>query len=115
MNPYIRFLNLLRGISNLEKFPRMTPLSKLIFDQIALHEHKSKPLTVRELLEFKEIASSATVHKHLSLLRSSGYVSAITDENDKKTKYLVLAPLGHSYTAFLSEAIEKAAGATEAA
>lgn len=109
MNPYIQFLNLLRGISNLEKFPRMTPLSKLIFDQIALHEHKSKPLTVRELLAFKDIASSATVHKHLSFLRSSGYVSTITDENDKRTKYLVLAPLGHAYTSSLSKAIKQAA------
>jgi hypothetical protein len=45
MNPYTNFLNLLQGLLQLEKFPAMTALSKLILDQIALHEDIGKPLT----------------------------------------------------------------------
>jgi hypothetical protein len=46
MNPYTKFLNLLQGISQLDKYPTMTPLSKLILDQIALHEDSGKLLGV---------------------------------------------------------------------
>lgn len=42
MNPYTNFLNLLQGLLQLEKFPAMTALSKLILDQIALHEDIGK-------------------------------------------------------------------------
>jgi SOS-response transcriptional repressor LexA len=75
MNPYIKFLHQIREISKLDEFPRMTPLSKLIFDQVALYEAMGNPLAVREMLSFNEIASPATIHKHLSALRRSGWHS----------------------------------------
>jgi DNA-binding MarR family transcriptional regulator len=109
MNPYTKFLNLLQGISQLDKFPTMTPLSKLILDQIALHEYQGKLLTVREMIGFEQIASPATLHKHLASLRSSGYVSATSDSNDNRTKHLVLTALGHQYVNNLSQAIIQAA------
>jgi SOS-response transcriptional repressor LexA len=76
MNTYIKFLHQIRELSKLDEFPRMTPLSKLIFDQVALYEAMGNPLAVREMLSFNEIASPATIHKHLSALKSSGYVFA---------------------------------------
>lgn len=109
MNAYIKFLNLLQGISQLDKFPTMSPLAKLILDQIALSEVSGKPLTVREMLEFDKLASPATLHKHLLILRNSGYVSAATDAKDKRTKHLVLTSLGHQYINSLSKAIVQAA------
>ena len=99
----------IREISKLDEFPRMTHLSKLIFDQVALYEEMGNPLTVREMLSFNEIASPATIHKHLSALRSSGYVFATSDGNDKRTKHLVVSSQGHRYINFLSKAIKKAA------
>jgi hypothetical protein len=38
-----------RNISVGDKYPTMTPLSRLILDQIALHEALGKLLTVREI------------------------------------------------------------------
>ena len=109
MNAYTKFLNLLQGISELDKFPIMTPLSKLILDQIALSEDLGQPLTVREMIDFDKLASPATLHKHLLILRNAGYVSASTDAKDKRTKYLVLTPLGHQYIHTLSKAVVRAA------
>ena len=109
MNPYTKFLNLLQGITQLDKYPALTPLSKLILDQIALHEALRKPLTVREMIGFDQIASPATLHKHLTNLRSSGYVIAKTKDDDKRTKHLVLSPLGHQYVNALSKAVVQAA------
>jgi len=109
MNSYSNFLNLLQGILQLDKFPTMTPLSRLILDQIALYEFSGKPLTVRELIMFDEIASPATLHKHLSFLRSSEYVIARSERLDKRTKLLVLSPLGIQYVNDLSKAIVQAA------
>ena len=63
MTPFIKFLHQFREISKLDEFPRMTHLSKLIFDQVALYEEMGNPLTVREMLSFNEIASPATIHK----------------------------------------------------
>jgi DNA-binding MarR family transcriptional regulator len=109
MNPYINFLNLLSAISLLEKFPSMTPLSKLILDQVARHEASGKPLTVRQLIGHQEIASPATLHKHLARLRDSGYITTQTDDLDKRTKYLLLSSIGQEYIQKLSKAIVKAA------
>ncbi len=109
MNPYSNFLNLLQGILQLDKFPTMTPLSKLILDQIALSQFSGKPLTVRELIMFDQIASPATLHKHLSFLRDSGYVIARAEGTDKRTKLLVLSSLGNQYVNALSKAIVQAA------
>ena len=109
MSPYTKFLNLLRGISQLDKYPTMTPLSKLILDQIALHEALGKPFTVRGMIGFYQIASPATLHKHLTHLRSSGYVIAKIKDDDKRTKHLVLSPLGNQYVNALSKAVVQAA------
>ena len=108
MNPYTKFLNLLQGISQLDKYPMMTPLSRLILDQIALHEALGKLLSVREMIGLDQIASPATLHKHLTHLRSSGYVIAKTKDDDKRTKHLVLSPLGHQYVNALSKAVVQA-------
>ena len=51
MNPYIKFLHQIREISKLDEFPRMTPLSKLIFDQVALYEAMGNPLTALGFLD----------------------------------------------------------------
>ena len=69
----------------------------------------NKPLTVREMLDFHQIASPATIHKHLSRLRKSGYVTAQSNDNDKRTKHLTLSLLGYEYIDHLSKAILKAA------
>lgn len=102
------FLDLLDEISQLEKYPKMTPISKLILDQIALFEHAEKSLTVRELIGCEQIASPATLHKHLSSLRKLGYVSAASKNTDKRTKHLTLSTLGNNYINNLSKAIVQA-------
>jgi DNA-binding MarR family transcriptional regulator len=85
----------------------MSPLSQKILDQIALYAMGDKPLTVREMLDFDQIASPATIHKHLSCLRKSGYVSVVINKIDKRTKPLVLTLLGHQYIDALSVALKK--------
>ena len=109
MNPYVNFINLVNGILLSGKFPKLSPLEKLILDQIATHEQAENLLTVRTLIGFEQIASPATIHKHLSRLRKLGYVVAKTNDNDKRAKHLVLSPLGHQYINTLSKAIVKAA------
>jgi DNA-binding MarR family transcriptional regulator len=109
MLPYIKFIEITNKIIELDKFPAMSPLSQKILDQIALNEMGDNPLTVREMLDFDQIASPATIHKHLAMLRKSDYVTAQSDNQDKRTKYLTLSPLGDEYIDHLSKAILKAA------
>jgi DNA-binding MarR family transcriptional regulator len=87
----------------------MTPLSKIILDHVALNERQEHPLSVRQLITIGAIASPATIHKHLSFLRKSGYVDVDVDMNktDKRTKPLVLTLLGHQYIDALSKALQK--------
>lgn len=87
----------------------MSPLADLILDQIAIHEEAGNLLTVRKLIGFEQIASPATIHKHLSSLRKLGYVIAETKDDDKRTRHLVLSPLGQQYINTLSKALVKAA------
>jgi DNA-binding MarR family transcriptional regulator len=109
MLPYIKFIEITNKIIKLDKFPAMSPLCQKILDQIALYAMSDKPLTVREMLDFDQIASPATIHKHLSRLRKSGYVTAQSNDNDKRTKHLTLSLLGYEYIDHLSKAILKAA------
>ncbi len=109
MLQYIKFIEITNKIIKLDKFPTMSPLSQKILDQIALYAMGDKPLTVREMLDFHQIASPATIHKHLSRLRKSGYVTAQSNDNDKRTKHLTLSLLGYEYIDHLSKAILKAA------
>jgi DNA-binding MarR family transcriptional regulator len=109
MLPYIKFIEITNKIIKLDKFPALSPLSQKILDQIALYAMSDKPLTVREMLDFDQIASPATIHKHLSRLRKSGYVTAQSNDNDKRTKHLTLSPLGYEYIDHLSKAILKVA------
>ena len=107
MLPYIKFIEITNKIIKLDKFPALSPLSQKILDQIALYAMGDKPLTVREMLDFDQIASPATIHKHLSRLRKSGYVGVDENGTDKRTKPLVLTPLGHQYIDALSKALQK--------
>ena len=109
MRPYIKFIEITDKIIKLDKFPAMSPLSQKILDQIALCAMGDNPLTVREMLVFDQIASPATIHKHLAMLRKSDYVAAQSNDQDKRTKYLTLSPLGDEYIDHLSKAILKAA------
>jgi DNA-binding MarR family transcriptional regulator len=109
MSQYINFINRKNRILESDKFPNLTLKSKLILDQIALHVFAEKPLTIRQAMSFDQIASPATLHKNLSTLRSSGYISAISLNTDKRTKHLVLTSLGHRYVKALSKAIVLAA------
>jgi hypothetical protein len=90
----------------------MTPLSKLIFDQIAFHEEIGTPLTIRQVMGFDRIASPATIHRHLSNLRDSGYVFANSKNGYTRTKYLSLSSLGKQYVNSLSQAIIQAGSTT---
>ena len=107
MSPYLNFVQLAQGISQLDKFPSMTHLSKIILDHVALNERQEHPLSVRQLITIDAIASPATIHKHLSRLRKSGYVGVVINKMDKRTKPLVLTPLGHQYIDALSKALQK--------
>ena len=107
MSPYLNFVQLAQGISQLEKFPSMTHLSKIILDHVALNERQEHPLSVRQLITIDAIASPATIHKHLSRLRKSGYVGVVINKMDKRTKPLVLTLLGHQYIDALSKALQK--------
>jgi DNA-binding MarR family transcriptional regulator len=87
----------------------MTAQSKLILDQIALHADMGAPLTIRKMIEFRQIASPATIHKHLASLRMSGYVIATSSGDCNRIKYLTLSSLGQKYINNLSKAIISAA------
>ena len=60
------------------------------------------------MIGFDQIASPATLHKHLTILRSSAYVIAKIKDDDKRTKHLILSPLGHQYVNALSKAVVQA-------
>ncbi len=111
MSHYIQFLNLVQGLSELGKLPTLTPLSRIIFDQIAIHEASGKPLTVKLLIGFSHIASPTTLHKHLGRLRDADLVTTKPKGNDKRIKQLVLTPQGRSFINQLSKAILSASSA----
>ena len=94
---YMRFLNLLHALEGGEQVPAMDLESKKILEVIAVHEANKTPLTVTAAMGLNHIASPATIHRKLDLLRELGMIDTVFEGKNRRTKYLVPTQTAHDY------------------
>lgn len=94
---YMRFLNLLHALEGGDQAPAMDLEAKKILEVIAVHEANKTPLTVTAAMALSHIASPATIHRKLDVLRELGMIDTVFEGKNRRTKYLVPTQTAHDY------------------
>lgn len=105
---YMRFLNLLHALEGGENAPEMDLEAKKLLEVIAVHDANRTPLTVTAAMNLGHIASPATIHRKLDVLRELGMIDTVFEGKNRRTKYLVPTQTAHSYFESVGEAMAEA-------
>ena len=99
-------MNFVKALEPTVAIEHLDVTSKLILDEIAIGVAKEKPMTVSEVMGLKELGSPATLHRKLTILLEANLVHSVFMGNNRRTKYINLAPSGQAYFERLSSAIQ---------
>jgi len=107
---YLRFLNLLQTLEGAGQMRDIDADSRKLLELIALKHNQQNPLTISEAMALGHIASPATIHRKLDLLRDVGMVDTVHEGKNRRTKYLVPTPKAFEHFADLGKAMQQAIG-----
>lgn len=105
---YLRFLELAAVIRGLPGLPPLDPLEERILMLIAGLRQAGTHLSVRELMQHRELGSPATIHARLTSMREKGWV-ALFDTEDARRKRIEPTKEAMRHFARLSKAMVAAA------
>jgi DNA-binding MarR family transcriptional regulator len=96
-NIYLRFLTLLQTIEGKGELPSLDLDAKKLLETIAVQHFQGKSLTVTEAMTLSHIASPATIHRKLNVLREIGLIETLHEGTNRRTKYLVPTAQANRY------------------
>ncbi len=105
---YLRFLTLLQTIEGKGEIPALDLDAKKLLETIAVRNEQGKPLTVTDAMGMAHIASPATIHRKLDLLREMGMIDTQFEGTNRRTKFLVPTPKAAQYFQTHSKAMNQA-------
>ncbi len=109
---YIRFLTLLHTIEGKGELPLLDLDAKKLLETIAVRYSQGKPLTVTETMAMSHIASPATIHRKLDILREIGMIDTQFEGSNRRTKFLAPTPQAVQYFQTQSKAMDQAMAPT---
>jgi DNA-binding MarR family transcriptional regulator len=110
---YLRFLSLLHAIEGKGELPNLDLDAKRLLEVIGVQHSHGKPLTVSDAMAMNQIASPATIHRKLDVLRDIGMIETYFEGNNRRTKYLRPTPQAASYFSKVGDVMQQA-GVTRA-
>jgi len=105
---YLRFLSLLHAIEGKGEIPNLDLDAKRLLEVIGVRHSQGKPLTVSDAMAMTHIASPATIHRKLDLLRDIGMIDSYFEGTNRRTKYLCPTPQAEKYFNQVGEVMHKA-------
>ncbi len=105
---YFKYLEIIRKSYPNGMIINIDPISRLILDEIALHEMAEDSLTITVMMSYLHIASQATIHRKLSHLVAEGFVNSKCIGTNRRTKHLTITKVAQRYYKSLSQAMNKA-------
>ena len=96
-NIYLRFLTLLHTIEGKGELTSLDLDAKKLLETIAVRHSLGKSLTVTEAMAMSHIASPATIHRKLDVLREIGMIETLYEGTNRRTKYLVPTAQANRY------------------
>jgi len=87
---YLRYLVLAEALrqSNID-FSGIDELGKKLLETIAIKSAQGHPMVVTETMDLSDIASPATIHRRIEILKKAGLIQVFQTEQNQKIKYLV--------------------------
>ena len=107
VDAYFRFLQMVAAVEALPGMDRFGVNERALFQEILLAWSQSEPLSVRLAIDIAHLGSPATLHKRLSRLRQMELIDAVSEEGDRRTKYLIPTGKGLRYVEKISQAMHR--------
>jgi Fe2+ or Zn2+ uptake regulation protein len=87
---YLRYLVLAEALrqSNID-FSGVDEIGKKLLETIAIKSAQGQPMVVTQTMELSDIASPATIHRRIEVLKKAGLIQVFQTEQNQKIKYLV--------------------------
>ena len=105
---YLRFLSLLHAIKGKGELPNLDLDAKRLLEVIGVQHSQGKPLTVSDAMAMTQIASPATIHRKLDVLREIGMIDTHFEGKNRRTKYLCPTPQAEKYFSQVGEVMQQA-------
>jgi DNA-binding MarR family transcriptional regulator len=105
---YLRFLSLLHAIEGKGELPNLDLDAKRLLEVIAVQHSQGKPLTVSDAMAMTQIASPATIHRKLDVLREIGMIDTYFEGKNRRTKYLCPTPQAEKYFSQVGAVMQQA-------
>jgi DNA-binding Lrp family transcriptional regulator len=87
---YLRYLVLAETLrkSNID-LSDIDEIEKKLLETIAIKSAQGQPMVVTQTMELSDIASPATIHRRIEILKKAGLIKVFQTEQNQKIKYLV--------------------------
>jgi len=102
-NSYLQFLSLCKFPHSDSLPPGISPDSQALLGIIAVANAEGHPLTVMQTMAMQHLASPATIHRRVDVLREGLLIDMVFHKGDRRTKYLVPTELADRYFARMGE------------
>lgn len=109
VGPYFACQDLFRKAAETEGLGNLSPDQLALLTLIGRHWFEGSPLSVRRLMQMRELASPATVHKRLHALKNIELVDFAESAADSRKRMIVPGSKAIAYFTSASSAILQAA------
>jgi hypothetical protein len=95
---YLRYLVLAETLrkSNID-LSEIDEIGKKLLETIAIKSAHGQPMVVTQTMELSDIASPATIHRRIEVLKKAGLIQVIQTEQNQKIKFLVPTQISIDY------------------
>ncbi|MBU6369071.1 MAG: hypothetical protein KGQ65_05470 [Burkholderiales bacterium] len=111
---YLKFLSLIQSVESWGELPTLDPDAKRVLETIAVRHFLGEHMTISDAMALNKIASPATLHRKIDLLREQGLVETYFEGENRRTKYLRPTEHASQYFSALGTMMENAMATTTA-
>jgi hypothetical protein len=109
MNSYLKFTNLKNALE--EEFMQLHSISQFemkLLEVISVKASINQPLKITDVMGSRQLGSPCTIHRYLWSIRENGLAIAFHLGSDRRTKYLCVSDIVHTYYSHLGAALIQA-------
>lgn len=106
MTSYLKFANLKNALE--EDFMQLHSISQFemkLLEVISVKASINQPLKITDVIGSRHLGSPATIHRSLWSIRENGLAIAFHLGSDRRTKYLCVSGVVHTYYSLLGSAL----------
>ena len=86
--PYVKFLTAAQSIEKNQEIFDLDLTAKKLLDYVLIGASSDSLLTITEAMKLSTLASPATIHRKITLLKNDGWIDTIQKDNNLRNKYL---------------------------